>query len=171
VEVATVAESFHLLNIILDRRNPEQLLDMIDLYLRGWRAYQDHNYGQSLVNMWTVSEQLIQELWKQYIRDNRQRESDGQAVNFITGKRKERLEDERTFTAAVVSEILSLTEILPFELYRALSTARKARNDWVHDLIPVSYEVAAEAGKAAEQLLRLVEGIDLEVPPQLHLHG
>lgn len=71
VEEATVVESFRLLNIILDRHHQEQLLDMIDLYLRGWRAYQDHNYGQSLVNMWTVCEQLIQELWKQYIRNNR----------------------------------------------------------------------------------------------------
>jgi hypothetical protein len=107
VEVETVAESFRLLNIILDRSNPEQLLDMIDLYLRGWRAYQRHNYGQCLVNMWTVTEQLIQELWKRYIRDIRQREIDGQRVDFITGKRKETFQDSRTFTAAVISEVLS----------------------------------------------------------------
>jgi hypothetical protein len=49
-----------------------------------------------------------------------------------------------------------------------VTKAGKARNDWVHDLVPVSYQEAAEAAGTTEELLRLVEGIDLEVPPQLH---
>jgi hypothetical protein len=171
VEIETLKESFRLLDTIIARRDSEHLLDMVDLYLRGWRAYQDHNYSLCLMTMWTITEQLIQELWKRYIGDNRERDLGGDVVNFITGSRQKILTDSRSFTASVISEILSFTGRIPFELYQELTKARKARNDWVHDLNPVSHEAASGAAKVAEQMLRLVEDIDLEVPPQLHLHG
>jgi hypothetical protein len=102
---------------------------------------------------------------------NHPREFDGRTLNFITRKRKELLEDDRTFTVSVISEILSLVGHLPLELYQELTKARKARNRWVHDLKPVSRQSAEASGKVAEQMLRLVEDVDLEVPASLQLHG
>jgi hypothetical protein len=122
--------------------------------------------------MWTIAERLLRTLWRRYVGENRQREIDGDTVNFIMGaRRKALLEDTRTYSAAVVSEILSLTGQIPLELYREQAAARSARNNWVHDLKPVSREQAQASVKVAEQMLRLVENIDLEVPLSLHLHS
>lgn len=171
VEVPTLEESFRLLDVISNHAS-EDLLDMIDLYTRGCRAYQDHNYSLCLVTMWTIAERLLRTLWKRYVEENRQREIDGNMENFITGdRRKTLLKDTRTYTAAVMSEILSLTEQIPFQLYRELTNARSARNHWVHDLEPVSRESAQASVKVAEQMFRLVEDVDLEIPLNLQLHG
>lgn len=171
VEVETLEESFRLLNIITNHAS-ENLLHMVDLYTRGCRAYQDHNYSLCLVTMWTITERLLRTLWTRYVGENRQREIDGNTVNFITGdRRKILLKDTRTYSAAVMSEILSLTEWIPFQLYQELGKTRSARNDWVHNLGPVSREQAQASVRVAEQMFRLVEGIDLEIPLSLYLHG
>lgn len=170
VEVPTLEESFRLLNTITNHSS-ESLLDTVDLYMRGCRAQQDHNYSLALVMMWTICEQLLQKLWRRYLNDNRQRELDGNKVPFVTRERKKALEDSRTFSASVVSEMLSLVGRLPLHLYKELTKARKTRNRWVHDLAPVSREAAQSSVKAAEQMLRFVEGVDLEIPLNLSLHG
>ena len=55
-----------------------------------------------------------------------------------------------------------MVNYLPFELYNELWVLRKARNDWVHYLKPVSYEMAERAVKSAEGMIDLVKGINLE---------
>lgn len=47
---------------------PEDIL-LLDLFLRGSKAYYDHNYSLSLITHWTVAEKLINTLWRQ-LKDN-----------------------------------------------------------------------------------------------------
>lgn len=170
VELPTLRESFRLLNSITNNGS-ESLLDFIDLYARGGRAYQDHNYSLCLVTSWTICERLLYKTWERYLKDNRQKETEHGVVPFINRDRKKRLEDSRSFTASVVSEVLSLTERLPYDTYKELSEIRQARNRWVHDLEPVTRETALTAMRVTGEMLHLVEDIDLELPLNVSLHG
>jgi hypothetical protein len=163
IEIATLEESFQLLDSILQHQAPHALL-IAELHMRSCKAYEDHNYNLCLITAWAIIERLLQTLWTRYVDDYREKQIDGAAVTLINADRKSKLTESRDFTASVVSEILSLTERLPFSLYRDLSTIRKARNDWIHDLIPVSREAAGLAIQTSEGMLSLVEGLNLKVP-------
>lgn len=170
VETATVEESFRLLDTILDHASANVLV-MCDLYSRSCKAYEEHNYSLCLVTAWAVVESLLQELWRRYLEDNRRRTIDGEEAKFINVDRKRTLEDGRSFTASVVSEMLSLSDRLPFHIYKDLSMTRKTRNSWIHSLEPVSRESALLSVQVAEQMLTLVEGVALETALTSRLHG
>src|SRR5205807_1255476 len=93
-------------------------------------AYQDHNYSAALVSYWAVSERLVQELWQRY--QDEHRTVDGHMV--IPAKRRTILADSRTFTAAVLVEVLTFEGSLSFELYEKISAVRQVRNRWIHGL-------------------------------------
>ena len=67
----------------------------------------------------------------------------------------------RDITASTTAEILSLLDRLPLDLFRNLSKVRGARNKWIHDLAPVPAGTAHLALEVAEDMLRLVEGLDI----------
>ncbi len=90
-------------------------------------------------------------------------------VPFINAERREKLTESPDFTASVVSEILSLTDNVPVDLYRDVSTVRRVRNAWMHELQPVT-RAEAELAKVAERMLSFVEGIDLTAPLVAALH-
>jgi hypothetical protein len=64
----------------------------------------------------------------------------------------------------VISEILSLTDHLPFKIYETLSKVRKERNDWIHGLKSISSHVASDAIRLAEDMLTYVKKIKLHIP-------
>ena len=68
-------------------------------------------------------EKLINELWAKYKADNKER--DGRT--FISGERAKRLDDGRSFTASVISEILSFANYIDYDLYADMSKVRKRR--------------------------------------------
>jgi hypothetical protein len=141
---------------------------LVDLFLRASKAYQDHNYSAALINNWAITEKLLQEQWAAYLADNRERGGD----NSINSERLKLLMDTRTFTAAVISEALSLVGALELELYQKTIRVRRARNDWIHSLKPViTRQDAVLATDVCEQLLRTVRGIDLEGQRGSRIHG
>ena len=142
----------------LMRAYPEDGVLVADLVLRAGKAGQDHNYSAALITYWAITEKMLQELWQKYQDDNRER--DGKP--FISNVRKKRLNDGRNYTAAVISEILSLVGYLDIELYHEISYIRVKRNDWMHNLGgKISNEDAAKAGDVATKLLENVRGISL----------
>ena len=169
IEIDTVAESFQLLDTVLRHPAPHALT-VTDLYVRSCKAYEDHNYSLCLVTAWAITEKLLQELWDRYLKANRERTIDGVKVTFINRHRREKLTDSRDFRASVISEILSLTNSLPFSLYENLSRVRQARNDWLHGLKPLSRETAVLSVSVAEQMLNLVDGLNLRVPLISRVH-
>ena len=170
VELDTVAESFRLLDVIIDHASTDALL-LCDLFIRSCKAYEEHNYNLCLITAWAVTENLLQKLWVRYIEENRQREIDGEEVSFVSGARKKTLEDGRNFSASVISEVLSLNAHLPFHIYKDLTKTRKARNNWIHGLRSVSRESAYTSVEVVVQMLDLVEDIALEVALASRLHG
>ena len=131
LEAATLAVTG--LEALLDLGELDGLV-LADLFLRGGKAYQEHNYSLALITHWTIIERLLTELWAKYQADNAVRDE----KTFIDGSRRKRLEDGRTFTAAVIAEVLSFGNYLLHDLYLKLAAVRKIRNDWIHDLKPVS---------------------------------
>jgi hypothetical protein len=140
---------------------------LLDLFLRGSKAFYDHNYSLSLITHWTVAEKLLNVLWQQLQDDSRER--GGQV--FIDSNRRKRLNDGRTFTATVMSEMLSFAGYIPQDVYTNLTSARKARNDWMHNLKPVSADDASLASGVCEKLLKQVKGYDVRSAGLRRIHG
>jgi len=119
---------------------------------------------------WAIIEKLLQLLWERYVEQNHEREIDGVKVNFINKTRREKLTESRDFNASVISEILSITNTLPFSLYQEITKVRQTRNNWIHDLEPVSREIAETSVSMATKLLNLADGINLDVPLISRIH-
>lgn len=148
-------------------RHPEDGIVLLDLFLRATKAHQDHNHNAAVIGYWAVCEKLVNELWQQYLADNRER--DGEV--FISRKRKETLDDGRSFTASVMIEMLSFASRIDFDLYNKLSQVRKARNGWMHALKDITVDDARTAGKASEELLKQVRGVTVSSVTPLRTHG
>jgi hypothetical protein len=143
-------------------------LGLLELFLRSGKSYQDHNHALAVINYWAIIERLLQELWTNYQKINEQR--DGEV--FISGGRKKRLNDGRTFTAAVITETLSFGGLLPLDLYTKLNRVRKIRNDWMHGTkLGVTGPEARVATEACEGMFKLVRSIDVKGSQSLQLHG
>ena len=170
VSTDTVAESFRILSTII-QNSDQACLFLTELCLRSCKAYEEHNYSLSLVSAWTVTEYLLQRLWNRYIDNNRQRKVKDAGVVFINNDRKERLTKSRDFTASVISEILSLCDVLPFSLYQELSKVRTARNNWLHDMKPVTREDALRSTEVAQQMINLVDKLNLRILPVTRMRG
>ena len=96
---------------------------LVDLYLRAGKAYQNSNYSAAVITSWAITEKLLYELWIKYLSDNKQREE----VAFIDGARNKRLRDYRTFTAAVVAELLSFAGYIDYDLYSSFPCSQEQK--------------------------------------------
>ena len=143
-------------------------LALLDLFQRAGKAYQDHNHASAVITYWGVIERLLQEMWSEFQAANVQRDGS----DFITGERRSRLNDGKTFTAAVITETLSFVSLLPLDVYAKLNKVRKVRNDWMHGTkTRVSGGEARTAAGACEEMLKLVRGVVVTGPQGLRLHG
>jgi hypothetical protein len=122
-------------------------------------------FDASLIQSWAAIERRLTDVWDRYIAQNRERRVDGKVETFINAKRT--LTGGRDFTISIVSEILSLLDLIPSDLYQRLAPVRRARNDWMHALTPVSGSASAQSLHVAFDLLRAVDGIDLDPVPEI----
>lgn len=135
---------------------PADGLLMLDLFLRASKASQDYSYSSSLIAYWAIIEKLLGELWATYQNDNAVRNG----KPFVTTQRRKRLEDSRTYTAAVIAEILSLSSYLDDELYDKIGRTRKTRNDWMHSLkSDISHNEVNTASRACERMFQKVRSL------------
>lgn len=163
ISLETVETSFQLLDRLL-RHSSGEAAGLAELYTKACKSYEDHDYATSLTVAWTITEHLVQVLWDRYIQRNRERTADGERFTFINAQRRARLTGGRDYTASIISEVLSLLDELPFDLFERLGQVRSDRNAWLHDLRPVSRAAAGTAIDVARQTLGFVEGIELEAP-------
>jgi hypothetical protein len=170
IRLDVIEKSFETLDRIMARPD-DYLLTLIDLYARSGFAHQDHNYSLALVGAWTIIEQLLRTLWNRYVEANRNRVIDKKAQSFINTDRKKLLTKGREFTAAIISEILSLCDELPLKNYNDISLVRKARNDWMHKVAEVSMDMAGLAMDVACRMLMDIERIDLSAIFTLAYHS
>lgn len=160
-----VDDSFALLEALLQRPDG-QYLTLADLALRSVAAHQAQNFDASLIQSWAITEKLLTSLWEGYLEDNREREVDGRLVTFINRERRDVLTG-RDLPISMLSEILSLLDLLPYEMFTRLKPIRQARNNWIHSLKPITGSQSAASADMALDLLRFVHGVDLDPAPDV----
>ncbi|MFC1706598.1 hypothetical protein ACFL59_07210 [Planctomycetota bacterium] len=126
-----------------------------DLHVLAFESFGCYRLGkvkESLLLGWAFVEFLLASLWEKHI------------LYSTKGQRKDRLEDHRTYTAAVRIEVLFQTKVLDEKLYDTLNTLRKARNDLIHKGLACGLEDAKQVFCVTSELLRLATGLHMKVP-------
>jgi hypothetical protein len=132
-------------------RHVENGIMLVDLFHRASKAYQDHDHSLAVINYWAVIERLVNELWNVMIKEE-----------SITGQRRDRLDDSRTFSAAVMIETLALLSRIPSDIYEDITKIRQARNRWMHALKAVDADDSRIANNVCEFLLNQIKGLKVK---------
>jgi hypothetical protein len=156
LDLEVVQHSFELLDRVVWLSVPNSLL-LVELLYKSGMHYAAHRYAEALILCWTVCEKLINHVWEQHLDS-----CNLTPVGRIPRQRKEKLRG-RDFTASVISEVLELTGLLPYDLFLDIEKIRKARNTWLHSLGDVSDRDASNAIRTAEKMLESVGKIRLSI--------
>jgi hypothetical protein len=114
--------------------------------LYGVTYYGQRQWAESLIHVWTTTERLLEIAWKERIV---------QPAKATSKKRREFLEDHRTWTASAKLEVLFQKGLFDTEIYDKLDRARRARNDFAHRGVVPSQEQALVAIDGAFELASL----------------
>ena len=159
LEVEVVAHSFESLNQVLQLEGGRYIPIVEAAYQSACRSMELRS-GESLAIGWTACEQLVSDEWKQLLATSDVGRTEDAKM---TRDRKKKLLG-RDYTASVMVEILELHGRLTDTLYKNLEIARKARNNWAHDMtVPSGGEVWACQQAIQELLAR--KGIQLGLQP------
>ncbi|MBI9047009.1 MAG: hypothetical protein JEZ06_21155 [Anaerolineaceae bacterium] len=119
-----------------------------NLLLEGTSNYVRHQWAESLIFLRTSIEQIIDLIWeKEIIGDN--------IPGVIIG-RMNFLKDYRTWTSSARIELLFQKEIISLEVYQFLNSARKARNDFIHNGKQLTEDKVKNALEGLFRLISLV---------------
>jgi hypothetical protein len=155
----TVQKSFELFDQVI-ASNDADILKIVNLLYRSARYYSDHDFSNALILSWSACEKLLCMLWDDFL--NSKNDQYGGKEKFINRERRDKLTG-RDFTASIVTEMLSLSHELSFELYKDLNEIRQARNRWIHTLHQTSAEEAILSLRTAQRFLERVRGIKLGI--------
>ena len=159
LELEVVAHSFESLNQVLQLEGGRYIPIVEAAYQSACRSMELRS-GESLAIGWTACEQLVSDEWKQLLATSDVGRTEDAKM---TRDRKKKLLG-RDYTASVMVEILELHGRLTDTLYKNLEIARKARNNWAHDMtVPSGGEVWACQQAIQELLAR--KGIQLGLQP------
>ncbi len=129
LELEVVAHSFRTLDYILSLEGGQYVPIVEAAYQSACRSV-ELRFGESIAIGWTVCEQLVSQEWKDLLAKNDSARSEDRKMSRDRGKKLL----GRDYTASVMVEMLELSGKLTGELYKNLETARKARNNWAHDM-------------------------------------
>lgn len=118
----------------------------LEQVLYGTTFYVRKQWAESLIHIWTTTERIIELSWQKHVVL-----SDGSP----TKKRRNFLDDHRTWTVSTKLEVLFQKSLLPMETLAILDEVRKARNDFAHRGIVPSHDIATKALKGCFQLASL----------------
>lgn len=113
----------------LDGIPREQLLYAITYYVK-------RQWAESLIHAWTITERIIEIAWASHVCN---------PALAGSKKRKQFLNDHRTWTSSAKLEVLFQKSLLPLETYEKLDIARKARNAFAHEGQVPTQEIVLEA--------------------------
>jgi len=134
------------------------VLQMVELLAQAASSVEDHNYALGLTISFSVAERLISKMWSEF------------ASEALNAERKKRLLDYRAYTISIQAETLSILGKISSEVFSKFTVARKARNDWIHGLNPVSVDAAIASMDMTVALLRVIESFELSIPINLRVH-
>jgi hypothetical protein len=146
------------------KRDFHDVVTLAELLLHAFYLHESGKYEASHITAWTIAERCLHELWKTHLCElDNQHTIAGSEENFINSERKQRLTGNN-FTASIISEFLSLSDILPFDRYQLTLRVRQTRNNWLHKLDTIGRKDAAEAIVLAQFLLRETGVFNVEIP-------
>jgi hypothetical protein len=115
-------------------------------------AYAIQDWNRALIFSWVVCEQLLNQLWDKHI------------VSCVSNtERRQRLRDDRVYTAAVQVEVLCLINVISDETYDNLTQARSARNRFIHEGKAIEASEARTAFKGIEDMLGAISGLPVRL--------
>jgi hypothetical protein len=139
---------------------------LAELLLHAFHLNDSGKFEASHISAWTVAERCINHIWLSHLgdKDRDYSSSLGESQEkFINAERRQTLTG-RDFSASVVSEVLSLEGLLPFEQYKLATRVRKTRNNWLHELQPITDQDSAAAIQLARFLLGHSNILDVDIP-------
>ena len=153
IDIEVAENSLNLLDqVLLSECEETTIIQMVEAaYLAAVRSAEGR-LGEAITLAWGVCEQLLSRSWKEFI-------TEASVESQITGKRKKNLLEGRDYTASVKTEILELSGRLDAELYVHIDNARKARNNWMHEMQEPNNAHVLDALHAVEGLFQSVLGI------------
>lgn len=145
-------EALAVLDDMTDALRLEEVSPTLPQLLLGalWN-YRSQAMAEALIDSWMVIEQIINRYWSEH------------RAGLADELRAARLDDGRTYTAAIRIEILQTVGRLPPNVAEATHIARKRRNDLVHGA-SISDSAGKEAILAMSSLLEHYLGRTIVVP-------
>ncbi len=149
---------------LLDESNDAATLG--ELLLHAFDLHDSGKYEASHISAWTIAERCMNQIWHSYLDDAERRHpisTDDPNEKFINSTRRQKL-TSRDFSASIISEILSLKDLLPFEQYKLACDVRQTRNDWLHKLRAIDKEDSRKAINLARFMLQHSHVLDVDIP-------
>lgn len=137
-----------------------------ELLLHAFELHDSGKYEASHISAWTIAERCMNQIWHSHLEDAERRHSNctgDSEEKFINSTRRQKLTG-REFTASIISEILSMSDLLPFEQYKLACAVRQARNAWLHKLSAIDRSDSANAINLARFMLRYSHVLDVDIP-------
>lgn len=156
-----IGRACDLLDTIL--QTPHRAVQLTALVNESLDACRGHDFGLAVVTAWTVIEVLLQQLWDEYTKAR------CSELEWSVNRDRRKFWQGRDFTAAVVTDLLTLAGKVPIDLHPRLNAIRKKRNEWAHDIAPVNFRDATEAIDVGREMLSLVLNIEMQLSPKVSL--
>lgn len=125
------------------------------------KSLSEFRYGNretSFILAWFAVETLIQERFGKWLSEKGKTYDDGS--KRINSDRKKYLMG-RDYSISIVTNILELADVYPFELFQDINDARKVRNDIVHEQHRCTLEECQQVMLLAAKLIKLQHGVEI----------
>lgn len=152
-EIDVIEKSIMLFDKIMSHEL-EDMFRVVDMCDTASYLISAYRYGESVSSSWTVCERILNHYWDVRLKNF----SGSEEQKSKYKKRRERLNDSRSYTSAVKLEVLVSEKVLDHELAESLHSARRTRNDWLHKMASVTETQAIGVNKTAAEFISFLLG-------------
>jgi len=154
VEAGTLDHTLELLEKF-DYEIGDQSLIILALIYTACYQYRKHQFSSAHLNAWAAVESMINVNWL-----NLQKKIDiKHGGHTLISKKRRNLLGGRDYTASIVSQILSICDVINDETLDRVDKARKKRNEFAHGLTTIEADDAGKAIRLATDMISEVAGI------------
>lgn len=146
ISIEKFLDIIRLANYIASKEEKEvqRLLILIKTLTQAFTNLHNGLLLESFILSWTIIETFLDFIWEKIILKNPN----------VEGKRKDKLKDNRIYSASTKLEILEFAGILNFVDYKKLDKFRSIRNDAIHSLKMIKHEDAFQIHVISRNIVR-----------------
>lgn len=127
------------------------LIRSLSSFCKALSEFKVGDYNTCIILSWFIIEESLFQFWNSWLSEK----SYMSGFSRIGNKRRDFL-NGRDFTSSIVSNILELSDIIDYELFKHIDSVRKNRNKVVHNLEHVtSVSDAISALQAAQSIMQI----------------